>query len=46
MALEKIEGVDKIIIGYPYMVVKVRTAKTILDDGVKITSVFKQNRSN
>ena len=43
MALEKIEGVDKIIIGYPYMVVKVRTAKTILDDGVKITSVFKHD---
>ena len=40
MALEKIEGVDKIVIGYPYMVLKIRRATTILDDGKKVTSMF------
>ena len=41
MALEKTEGVDKIIIGSPYNVIKIRTAKVISEDGVKLTTLFK-----
>ena len=40
MALTKVEGVDKIVIGYPYMVLKIRRATTILEDEKKVTSVF------